>query len=599
MIKLSDYVYKYIASLKVDHVFVLSGGGCMHLVDSLGRNKKLTYISCLHEQGATIASGAYAQYTNNLSTVLVTTGPGGTNAITGVAAAWLESIPLLIISGQVKRQDISSPNGTRSLGFQEIKITPLVKNICKYVTTVTDPMEIKYHLEKAVYLAKSDRPGPVWLDIPLDVQASMIDEQKLKGFFPQSQKITNVNIKNQINQLVDFINRAERPVILAGYGIKLSNAQESFYKLINKLRIPVLTTWKAIDLLPENHPLYCGRPGAIGQRGANFVQQNSDLFISIGARLDLGQIAYSYKNFARAAKKIVIDIDQTELDKLKFDNQLKICTSAGIFINELLQDARLIKKNQWINWLKRCKDWNSKYPVVLKEYRKQKHYANTYALVDLLSDKLTKKDLMVPGSSGACSDIFMQAFRVKKGQRILNTPGLGAMGFGLPASIGACIASGLKRTICINGDGGFQLNIQELATVSRLKLPIKYFILNNQGYSSIKNTQRNYFKGFYVASGPESGVVLPPIGKVAEAYGIASIIIKNHADLEKKIDFILDSEGPMICDIAVDPEEQVLPKLTSQIKPDGTIVSKPMEDLWPFLDREEFETNMLIPPIKE
>lgn len=599
MIKLSDYVYQYIANLSVDHVFVLPGGGCMHLVDSLGRNKKLTYISCLHEQGAAIAAGAYAQHTNNLGTALVTTGPGGTNAITGVAAAWVESIPLLIISGQVKRQDISLPKGTRSLGFQEIKIIGVVKSICKYAATVTDPMEIKYHLKKAIYMAKTGRPGPVWIDIPLDVQASIIDEQKLKDFIPQPPKTSVVNLKNQTQQIIKLINQAQRPVILAGYGIKLTNAQKNFYKLIKKSGIPVLTTWKAIDILPEDHPLYCGRPGAVGQRGANFAQQNSDLFISIGARLDFGQIAYSYKNFARAAKKVIIDIDQAELDKLKFDDQLKICTSADTFIKVLLQQIHLIKKNRWTGWLKRCKNWNRKYPVVLPEYKKQKNNVNTYALVDLLSDKLTEKDLIVPGSSGACSDVFLQAFRVKKGQKILNTPGLGAMGFGLPASIGACIASGLKRTICINGDGGFQLNIQELVTVSRLKLPIKYFILNNQGYGSIKTTQRNYFKGFYVASDPKSGLVFPPITKVAKAYGIASIIIKNYSDLKKKIDFILNTPGPMICDVSIDPEEQVMPKLTSQLKPDGAIVSKPMEDLWPFLDRKEFKSNMLIPYLKE
>jgi acetolactate synthase-1/2/3 large subunit len=599
MIKLSDYVFKYIASLNVNHVFVLSGGGCMHLVDSLGRNKKITYVSCLHEQGAVIAAGAYAQYTNHLGTALVTTGPGGTNALTGVAAAWVESIPLLVISGQVKRQDISPLHGTRSLGFQEIKITQIVKPVCKYAMTIINPKEIKYHLEKAVYLAKSGRPGPVWLDIPLDVQASMIDEQKLDGFIPRPPKTNVSKVREQVNELIDLINNAKRPVFLAGYGIKLSNAKDNFYKLINKLGIPVLTTWKVIDLLPENHPLYCGRPGAIGQRGANFVQQNSDLFISIGARLDLGQIAYSYKNFARAAQKIVIDIDQAELDKLKFDRQMRICASAEVFINELLSKMNTVKPNRWRNWLKRCKDWNRRYPVVLNKYRKQKRYVSTYALDDLLADRLTWKDLIVPGSSGACSDIFMQAFKVKRGQRILNTPGLGAMGFGLPASIGACLASGLKRTICINGDGGFQLNIQELVTVSRLKLPIKYFVLNNRGYGSIRTTQRNYFKGFYVASGPESGLVLPPITKVAEAYGIPSVTIKNLSELKKKIDVVLRTKGPVVCDVFIDPDEQVMPKLTSQIKSDGSIVSKPMEDLWPFLDRKEFEANMLIPSIKE
>lgn len=599
MIKLSDYIYKCIAELKIKHTFLLSGGGCMHLVDSLGRNKKIDYISCLHEQGAVIAAGAYAQYKNSLATALVTTGPGGTNAITGVAAAWVESIPLLVISGQVKRQDISSSNGPRSLGFQEIKIIPVVKTICKYSRTITNPLMIKYHLEKAVYKAMSGRPGPVWLDIPLDIQSSIIDEKKLKSFIPKPKNRISIESKNKIIKLVDLINKSKRPVILVGYGVKLSNAQSSFYKLINKLKIPILTTWKAIDLLSENNPFYCGRPGAVGQRGANFIQQNADLFISIGSRLDLGQTAYSHKNFARSAKKVIIDIDQAELDKLKFNNQFKICVSAEIFIEELLKELNSVKSNKWTDWLKQCKNWQNKYPVFLEKYKKQKNKVNTYALVDLLSNKLTNKDLIVPGSSGACSDVFMQTFKVKKGQRILNTPGLGSMGFGLPSSIGACIASGLKRTICINGDGGFQLNIQELATVSRLKLPIKYFVLNNQGYGSIKNTQRNYFKGFYVASGPRSGVVLPSIHKVAKSYGINSIVIKNYRDLENNIDSILNTPGPIICNVFIDPKEQIMPKLKSQIKPNGTIVSKPMEDLWPFLDRKEFKENMLIPCLKE
>jgi acetolactate synthase-1/2/3 large subunit len=605
MIKLSDYVMKFIAGQGVKNVFMLSGGGCMHLVDSIGRNNELNFTCCLHEQVAAFAATAYSQYTNNLGVALVTTGPGGTNAITGVAAAWSDSIPILVISGQVKRDDIAGQKGLRTLGFQEIDIVSVVKPLTKYAVTVLVPGEIKYHLQKAVHLAKTGRPGPVWIDIPLDVQASMIDENKLSEFghslyhddanTPGDTK----NIDSIINRVVELINNSKRPVILAGYGIKISKSEKSFLSLIEKLGIPVLTTWKALDLLPQEHELFFGRPGCIGQRGANFIQQNSDLIISIGARLDFGQIGYSHETFARAAKKIIVDVDPAELKKFKFNTDIEVNSCAGIFISELLNQAGNLKSVDRTEWISKCRYWKMKYPVLLDEHKSKEDYASTYVLVDALSDLASGDSLFVPENSGAASEIVMQSLRLKEGQRVITTNTLGAMGSGLPASIGACIAGDNKPTICVIGDGGFQMNIQDLETVRRLNLPIKYFILNNDGYGSIKNMQRNYFKSKYVASNPESGVTLPASEKIAASYTIKYLIIKTNRDVEEKVKETLNYAGPVICEVLVDPSEPTMPKLTSEVRPDGSMISKPLEDLWPFLSREEFLANMLISPLKE
>ncbi len=569
----------------------------MHLIDSLGRNKELDYICCLHEQTASIAAGAYAQYNNNIGIALVTTGPGGTNAITGVAAAWADSIPLLIISGQVKTSDMSGKSGIRMLGFQEIDIVSVVKPITKYAVAVTNPLEIKYHLEKAFYIAKNGRPGPVWIDIPLDIQASMIEETQLKSF--DLIELSADNSDNQISNVINLLNRSHRPVILAGYGIKLANSKNNFLDLIEKLKFPVLTTWKAIDILPENHDLFFGRPGSVGQRGANFIQQNADMIISIGARLDFGQIGYSHENFAREAKKIIVDIDQAELSKFKFKIDIPICSDAGYFINELLKKILSVERKDRSEWLSKCKNWVNKYPVITKEHWNQTEFVSTYALVDVLSEEMAEFDIFVPGSSGACSDIPLQAFRIKAGQRVLNSPSLGAMGFGLPSTIGACLASNKRKTICTNGDGGFQLNIQDLETIARLKLPIKFFILNNDGYGSIKTTQKNYFNGNLVASDPSSGLTLPGIIRVANAYGVTTFKISKNHELKETVKKVLLTDGPVICEVMINPNEQVAPKVSSLVKKDGSMVSKPLEDLLPFLDREEFKNNMIIPVLEE
>ena len=601
MIKLSDCVIRFVANLGVKHVFLLPGGGCMHLVDSLGKYQDIEYVCNLHEQACAIAAEAYGQYTNNLGVALVTTGPGGTNTITGVTAAWLDSTPCLFISGQVKRADMIGDRGVRQMGFQEANIVRLVESITKYAVTVTDPSSIRYHLEKAVYLARSGRPGPVWIDVPLDVQAAMIEEADLAGFDPSEvEQPTNPNLlQQQVREAIRLFNQAERPVILVGNGVRLAKAKEDFLQLIEILKVPVLTTWKAIDFLAEFHPLFVGRPGSVGQRGANFAQQNSDWIWTIGARLDFGQTGYNHSNFARAAKKIIVDIDSAEIRKMMMPIDVPVCADARAFIQEFIRQSDKVIPKERSSWLARCKDWQARYPVVLPEYWDEQGYVNDYVLIEVLSDEMSSEDLLVPGSSGACSERTMQAFKVKEGLRIFNSEGLGPMGFGFPASIGGCIASGRKRTVCIDGDGGLQLNIQELETLNRLNLPIKLFVLSNQGYASIRATQRNHFGGHFVASSPESGLTLPDILKMAAAYGLPTARIQDHTDIRRNVREVLESNGPVVCEVMVLSDQSTAPRLSSMQRPDGSMVSKPLEDLWPFLDREEFRENMLIPVIDD
>jgi len=600
MIKLSDYVMKFIINQGVKHIFLIAGGGAMHLINSAGSfPNELEFIANLHEQACAICAQGYGHLTGNLGVALVTTGPGGTNAITGVAAAWMDSTPMMMISGQVKRSTLMGNSGVRSMGSQEVDIIPIVKPITKYAVLIMEPETIRYHLEKAIHLARNGRQGPVWVDIPQDVQAVMIDEEKLEGFTPPAEvQEENEKFIRQTSEIIHLINQAERPVLLAGYGIQAAGAEKEFKEFINILQIPVLTTWKAIGLLPENHPLYAGRPGSIGQRGANFTQQNSDLLISIGAKLDYDQVAFTHEYFARAAKKIIVDIDPAEINKLHME-LTSVVSDAGKFINSFLAAKDKIQPKDRTAWLQRSQEWKKKYPVVLAEFWKQTDYVNMYVLMDALADELEANEVIVPGSSGPCANVMMQAWRVKEGQKFVFAPALGAMGFGLPHSIGACLASGRRRTVCVNGDGGFQLNIQELETVVRLQLPIKFFVLANGGYGSIMAMQRNYFNGHYVGANPESGLTFPDIKKVAKAYGIPALRAGNHKTLREKIRQTLSTEGPVICEVPVSPLEVQQPRVMSSLRANGTIVSKPMEDLWPFLEREEFYSNMIIPPLSE
>jgi len=587
--KVAEYVASFLEDKGVKDVFMLSGGFCLPLVDAIA-DSKINHVCNLHEQAAAICAEAAGQYTNIPGVCMVTAGPGGTNAITGVASAWLDSIPMIILSGQVQSKDLKGKRKVRQIGFQEIDFIPIVKSITKYSTTVENPEDIRCVMEAAWHEANTGRKGPVWIDIPLDVQSANVNRQDLRPFKPESNSADN--LAEKVRKFYNFINESKRPIILAGNGIRLSDAEEKFLDLAQKLKIPVLTTWKAMDFLDENHPLYVGRPGLIGQRGANFSQQNSDLFISIGARLDYGQTAFNHKNFARKAKKIIVDIDQSEIDKMDFKVDCPINSDAGHFIDEALNNIA-IKNKDFSDWLKICKDWHEKYPVVLKEYWQQKEKVNNYVIVDVLSELMKPTDLLIPGSSGACSEVTMQAFKVKKGIRIFNSEGLGSMGFGVPSAIGGCIASGKKHTVCIDGDGGFVMNVQELETAKRLNLPIKYFILNNSGYVSIRNSQNKHFDK-HVASSEESGVTLPDIEKVALSYGIKYYKLENHIGIKQKVQDILDENETVICEVMMLDTHESLPRNSTHKREDGTFVSLPMEDLLPLLDRDEFEKNMSV-----
>jgi acetolactate synthase-1/2/3 large subunit len=596
--KLSDYVVGFIADSGVRHVFMLPGGGAMHLNDSLGHYPDIEYVCMLHEQGAAIAAEAYARVTNNLGVAMVTTGPGGTNALTGVAGAWLDSTPCLFISGQVKRSDLMGEKGVRQLGVQEMDILSIVKSITKYAVTVMDPNSIRYHMEKAVYLAKSGRPGPVWLDIPLDVQAASIDPEKLEGFHPKeiTLPLDQQALAVQVTRVIEFLNNSERPVILVGNGVRLGGAQVDLLQLVDLLGIPILTTRLGVDLIPAGHELCYGMPGGIASRGANFTLQNSDCLLILGARLDMALIAYAPDKLARAAKKIMVNIDPAEIRKLNNIIDIPVPVDAGLFIREFLKQSNRLAIRDRSAWRARCREWQIKYPFVLPEHHVVKTGISVYAFSEILSEELTEKHIILPGNAGNACELFLTAFKVKAGQRVFHNKGTGAMGFSQPAAIGACLAGGKRPTICIDGDGGFQMNIQELETVKRLKLPITFFVMNNQGYASIRSSQMGYF-GRLTGADQTSGLTLPDIVKIAEAYGLKTARISNPRNLREQIRNVIDQDGPMICDVMVIPDEARSPRVSSYQKPDGSMASKPLEDMWPFLDRDEFLSNMMIEPV--
>jgi acetolactate synthase-1/2/3 large subunit len=597
-VKLSDYVISFIESQGVSHVFMVPGGGAMHLNDSLGQSKAITWVCNLHEQASAMAAETYAKATGNLGVALFTTGPGGTNAITGVAGAWLDSTPCLFISGQVKRPDLKGNSGVRQMGVQEVDIVSAVKAMTKYAKLITDPDSIRYHLEKAVYLARSGRPGPVWIDIPLDVQAATIDADTLRRFRPPSRRRVSPDLPQNIAKIVEMLAVSERPMILAGNGVRLARAQAKFKSLARALKVPVLLTWLAIDLFAHDEENLIGKPGTVAPRGVNFALQNADLLLVIGARLDFTITGYAPERLARGAKKIMVDIDPAEIAKLAEYLELGICCDAGEFIEALSKATADTLQPERLAWHQRCAQWKSSYPVLLPEHAVDHGKVSTYFLADCLSDLLPENATVVSGSSGAGIEIFQHALRLKRGQRLYHTTALGAMGYGLPAAIGACLGSDGRETILVDGDGGIQLNIQELATIQRLQLPIKIFVLNNDGYSSIRTSQERWF-GRQTGADSRSGLTLPDIVPLAEAYGLPSTRIVDQRDLRQKLDGILSHSGPMVCDVVCRPDEARIPSLASAQRADGSLYSKPLEDLWPFLPRDEFYSNMIVTPLDE
>lgn len=589
MIKLSDYIFRFLEEKGIGHVFMLPGGGAMHLDDSVGKSG-IPYTCFLHEQAAAIAAEAYGQHTNTPGLVLVTSGPGATNAITGVTAGWIDSTPMIIISGQSKREDLVGDKGVRQIGSQEVQIIPMVKGITKYAVQVLEPTEIRYHLERAYHEATTGRPGPVWLDIPLDVQAVMLDENDLIGYIPEAEE--GYSVEGEVKKIVELIGNAEKPLVLAGNGIKLAGGEDALYELLNILKIPAETTWKTIDLFGEDDPLYAGHPGIMGDRGANLILQEADLILSVGCRIDTSVTAFNEKNFGKNAKKIIVDIDRHEIERMNINKEIAVVCDAKVFIQKLLSEIKkddnckvmAAKEDLWKQWLKYCKALRMKYPVVTKDHENAADYVSAYYFIKKLCELLREDDVIVPESSGGAGEITYQAFQLKKGQKMKNAAGLGSMGFGLPYAIGSCLANHKKRTILINGDGAFQLNIQELETLHRLALPVKIFIWNNNGYASIRAMQRNNFEENYVASNEESGLTLPDISKVAEAYGFTTHHINNNAELDKLLPEIMSDDLPMLCELMVLPEETVSPRVKAFVGENGKMMSGPLERMWPYLE---------------
>jgi len=595
VMKLSDYVAKKVSEHGVKHVFMVTGGGAMHLNHSFGSHKNIECIFNHHEQGCAIGADAYYRLTNHLPVVNVTSGPGGTNAITGVYGAWTDSIGMLVISGQVKWETTVRSTGLplRQYGDQELDIEELVKPITKYCQMVTDPQTIRYHLEKAIYLAKSGRPGPVWLDIPLNVQASKIEPESLKGFDPSELNETwkETNLSEYSKVIHEKIYNAKRPVIFAGSGIRLSGKHDSFIKLVEKLKIPLVTGWNAHDVIWNSHSYYCGRPGTIGDRGGNFTVQNSDLLLILGSRLNIRQVSYNWDSFARKAYKIWVDVDSLEMSKPTVKADMPVLADLKEFL-PILKAEKYEENIEHKNWLDWCKERNKKYPTVLPEYW-ENDQINPYCFMESLFEELNEGQNIITGNGSACV-VGFQAANLKPKQRLWTNSGCATMGYDIPAAIGACIASGNKSTVCIAGDGSIMMNLQELQTIIGNNLPIKIFILNNNGYVSIFQTHRNFFNGVEVGGGPKSGVSFPKFENLSKAFGFPYNKAENHDQMKTAIKATLDENGPAICELIIDENQIFAPKLGAKQHPDGRITSPALEDLSPFLSKDELKSNMII-----
>lgn len=593
--RVADYIAEFVAThMGVGHVFLLPGGGAMHLVDAAGKHPSLQTVACLHEQAAAISAEAYARVNENIGVAIVTTGPGATNAITPVAGAWIESVPMMVLSGQVKRADMLKGAPLRQKGVQEVDIISLVKPVTKYAVTVEQPEDIRKILEEAYFRAREGRAGPVWVDVPLDVQGAPIDPQALSGWTtPASDGVARIS-EASLTQFHELLNAAKRPLVLAGHGVRLSGAADAFRLWVEKLGIPVVSTWNALDLLPDAHPLNIGHPGVVALRAPNFAVQNCDLLISLGSRLDNIITAYNSRGFARAAKKVVVDVDINEIDKLDMDIALKCVSDAGDFVRKLL-DAPPTQHPDWSAWKTTCSAWRQRYPVNDGAPFPSHGPISHYHLMDALSEAIPENTLISTGSSGLAIEAFYAVFRNKPGQRVFLTSGLGAMGYGLPCAIGACFANAQKPMVAIESDGSLQLNLQELSTWVAHRLPITLVILNNGGYASIRNTQRNYFAGRYVGTGPEAGLFLPDLGKLAATYGIPYERIENIEQLSDGLKEILPTNGPRILDVQLLSDESLTPKVAALPQADGGMLSMPLEDMSPLLPLDRLAAEMLIP----
>ena len=596
MRKVAHIIADFLVSKGVKHMFTVTGGGAMHLNDAFGHNENLTCIYNHHEQACSIAAEGYARLTGKIAGCCVTSGPGGTNAITGVMGGYLDSIPMFVVSGQVKRETTvwSVPElGLRQLGDQEFPIVDAVSCMTKYAVMVTDPEEIMYHLEKAWYLANNGRKGPVWLDIPLDVQAAKVEEDSLKHFegTPEMDELiakeAPVYDEAKTEEILKKISEARRPVILAGTAVRLAGAEKDLLEAADKLKVPVVTAWNAHDLMPDDNPYYCGRPGTVGTRGGNFVVQSSDLIFVVGCRMNIRMISYNYKAWAKDAYKIVVDIDPAELEKPTVNVDMKINADLKdvlVSINKSDYEADG-RHDAWLKW---CRDIDARFPACLPEYDDVKSPVNPYVFIDKMSKTLTDNESVICGNGSACVVTF-QGMHIKNGTRLFTNSGCAAMGYGFPAAVGCAVAKEGERVICIDGDGSFQMNLQEMQTVIYNKMNLKTFILNNNGYHSIRQTQTNLFQPPLVGVCDGNGLSFPDLEKLSWAYGMRYVRIDDSSDIEAKVKEVLEGNDPVLCEVVLSDKQTFSPKLSSKVMPDGKIVSPPIEDMFPFLEREEFD----------
>ncbi|WP_196599952.1 thiamine pyrophosphate-binding protein [Pectinatus frisingensis] len=600
-IRISDYIAQFFVEKGIGQVFSVVGGGAMYLNDSLGHHPRLHCIYNHHEQAAAIAAEAYARVHNKIALVCVTSGPGAINALNGVTGAYQDSIPMLVISGQTKTTLTVKHSGLklRTLGNQEFDIVSAINNMTKYAEMVVDPQQIRYCLEKAYFMAFNGRPGPCWLDIPLDIQGAYIETDNLPVYEPENISIINRDLTIIVADIVNKLKTAARPVLYAGNGVRLSGGVKLLQQLVSLLKIPVVTCWDSIDLIDTDNRYYCGRAGTMGDRAGNFAVQNSDMLICVGTRLNIYQVGYNVNTWARSAYTIVVDIDSEELKKQTIRVDLPICADASIFMAALLGAVCNTDIFYTEKWIRQCNVWKKKYPVVQKWQYQEQGLVNVYGFMGKLSHMLPKNAVTVV-ANGSASVVGSQSYYIKKGDRFIMNCGLSSMGYGLPAAIGACVANDKNDIICIEGDGSIMMNLQELQTMVTNKLPIKLFVLNNNGYHQIRQTQTNVFHNGLIGVGPDSkDLEFPNFEKLAYAFGIPYIRINSNNNLECDIEKVLDATSYIFCEVCVSINQKFEPKSATRKLPDGTLFSPPLEDMAPFLSRKELRENMYIPLIKE
>ncbi len=588
----SEYIFDYYAKKGIDTVFMVTGGQAMWLNDAVGKNGNYDIVCTHHEQSAAMSADAYGRMKGKPALTLVTAGPGAVNAINGVVGGYTDSSPMIIISGQAALSFVQyqEETGIRQYGVQGIYIKPLVQNVVKYFITIDDPQKIQYYLEKAYYKATMGRPGPVWIDVPLDIQNAQVDLKYLEKFILKEHEEDRCNVKQAVSKAYELLEKAKRPLFIVGQGVALAGARNEFYDYINKVRIPVITSRLGIDLIESEHDLYVGRPGNYGERAANFAVQNADLIISVGCRLASSLVGHSPKQFGKNAYIYVVDIDQKELDKPGPNVQYKVKMDAREFFIKMDNIHDEYNLPDYLEWIDICNGWKKKYPVVQPEYRKEKP-VNSYYFINRLSEACNK-DAAILVDTGSCFHVACQTWKLKKGQSFLTTGGLSSMGYWC-AGIGACLANDRGETIVITGDGSLQMNLQEFATVKHNKLPIKVFVLNNNGYLLIRHTQHNFMEDRFVGESPASGVWCPDAMKIADAYGIKGVRIESVEEVDAKIKEVLEYEGTVVCEVMTPEWQLLIPRISSEKLPDGTLKSRNYEDMFPYLSTDELRENMI------